>query len=139
MLSLKRTIQRLLQIETITLSPESNFLNYNNAEPIQLRRYGAVCMLNGAVKPKATITGSGTEYVICKIPEKYLPRTKSTIKSLQQGSGNSEWLSAINNTTKSLTFSRHRDTGSNSGGYTNVTTSMWLPFTVVWIIGGGST
>lgn len=117
-----------------TLSVNStNFALYNSSPytttdtTIRLRRYGNFVTLTGMVKPKASITGSDTEYTICTVPA--VSRPPQTIVQMMHGSTQYHWCLKVN-TNGTVTFSRYSATTS----YAAAGTSTWLPFHVSWIV-----
>ena len=108
-----------------------SFTCYNTNFP-KYRKRGNVVQVVGSVKPTATITGSNTRNVILTLPAGYRPPYE--IINVMQGSGNAVWECAVL-TNGNVCMSRYRNhTITTLGGFSDVTASAWLPFSVMFFV-----
>lgn len=111
----------------LPISYSNYFQSYSSTDTVRYRKVGNIVEIRGACKPKQSISGSLTEYVIGSIGSSFAP--SSTIRVLCQGSGTCCWLLIVK-ANGQLTFSRYRQTGT----YSDVSTSTWLPIHVTYLL-----
>lgn len=112
-----------------TLDLGSEFKNYNNElnyQP-QIKINGNVVTIRGIVSPKADITNTGAEHIICTIPEKYRPKLMP-LHQVCQASGMNRWLLIVG-IGGNVTMSRYGTTD-----FLTAPASSWLPFTFTYLV-----
>lgn len=115
------------------LSPNPTYFQlYESGKSIKLLVWNGIADLTGAVKPTRTITGSTTQYNICSIPPDYRPDIG--LVEVMQSSNQGQWMCRVHGANDGddgyVTFSRNRSANS----YTDVTTSTWLSFHMMWVV-----
>lgn len=118
--------------QEVSLLNDSGFKLYYESRPIQVRKFGPVVNLQGAIMPTvATTFDSNNVKHVMTLPTGYAPSFR--IDTLCQGSGNAIWLLSIEDGTGKISVSRYRQMNAGTG-YTATSTWEWFIFNVTWII-----
>ena len=107
---------------------ESDFLPYYTGQYPKYRKVGKMVEIRGEIKLATAITGSATEYPICKLPADCCPSSEITV--MCAATGMRYWALRIL-TDGTLTWSRFVDYGNH---YVSCTTSYWLPFQCTFLV-----
>ena len=123
---IKNTIMSDSGWKTATLT--SNFALYGSGgSPVRYRKIGNKVMIEGVVSPTKTLTSSATSIAMFTLPDGYRPTKAKYL--VCPGSIKNSWLLTVSPTDGTVSVARY-----GTSGFTDMTTSAWLPFNFEFVI-----
>ena len=118
----------ITKIKNTIMSDSGNFALYGSGgSPVRYRKIGNKVMIEGVVSPTKTLTSSATSIAMFTLPDGYRPTKAKYL--VCPGSIKNSWLLTVSPTDGTVSVARY-----GTSGFTDMTTSAWLPFNFEFVI-----